>query len=226
MKRAAWIIAGLVLVLAILHGSPVRAGSLEVLVESGRVTVKAHEAPLGHIVQALSQPAGVHVVLDAEHAAQPVTLRLEAGGIHEAIVRLIREAGGGNFAIASSNSGKVETFPFQDRRGAPPAPQSTPAPPPASAAPPADTAGGASTPYAPAPRDPYGKSTTPSTTSGAIVSRSPGPAVPVSPALHADDDDGPASPNARSEIAEEEYTRKLEHTRKDLEKDAKTSDED
>ncbi len=227
MKRVAWIIA--VLALVSMHGAPVRAGSLEVRVEFGRVSVNAHEVPLGEIVQALSQRAGVHVVLDARQALQPVTSRLEAGGILEAIVRLVREAGGGNYAIVSSNDpGRVEPFAFHEGGGAAPPPQASPPAPPASAPPPAYTLGdGSSTKYVPAPREPYEKPVAPSAMYGSIVSGFPGPAAPA--ALDADDDHndhGPAAPSAKGKLAEEEYKRHLETTRRNLERDAKSTEED
>ncbi len=217
MLRSGWILAAVSLLLT--QGASAGAGSLEVRVEPGRVALQADEVPLGQILKALTGRAGIHVVVDERRVAQPVTVRLEAGGIQEAIVRLMREAGGGNYAIFSSNSqGKVETFAFQEGGGAPPAPQATPAAPPASAGPPAYAGGDGSTPYAPAPRNPDEKPVAPADPYGSIGSRSPGPA-PAPP--DADVDDGPASLNARDELAQEEYKRRLESTRSQLEKGAK-----
>ena len=202
MKRVAWIITGLLL--AVLHGVPVRAGSLEVQVEPGRVTLQADEVPLADVVRALSRRAAVHVLLDAQRAAQPVTVRLEAGGVQEAIVRLMREAGAGNYAILSSNDqGNVETFAFHEGGGAP----------------------GASPTIPPAPRTRRGRRRYAvgdgSTYAPAAMDRDKTAAAPT---LDAGDPDRPAAPRERHELAAEEYKEQLEITRSRLEKGAEKGD--
>ncbi len=229
MKHTGWFAAAVALVF--IQSAPAGAGSLEVRVEPGRVAVQADQVPLGQVVEALSQRAGLHVVLDAKRAAQPVTVRLEAGGIHEAIVRLMQEAGGGNYAMVSTNAeGKVEPFAFQHEGGG-----AATMSPPAPAAPAAPYAVGDGSPtYAPAPREEYEKAVTPSSPYPPLSSglpppgmgRSPGPAGPAAPALGADDDHGSASSTGRGELADLEYKRRLETTRKNLEKGANTTEDD
>ena len=202
MNRVAWIITGLLL--AVLHAVPVRAGSLEVRVEPGRVTLQADEVPLADVVRALSRRAAVHVLLDAQRAAQPVTVRLEAGGVQEAIVRLMREAGARNYAILSSNAqGNVETFAFHEGGGAPGASQTTLPAPPTRAGRRRYAVGDGST-YAPAARDQD--------------------KTDAAPALDAGDPDRPAAPRERHELAAEEYKEQLEITRSRLEKGAEKGD--
>ncbi len=223
MTRPGWIVAALLLLLA--QGPLAGAGPVEVRVEPGRVTVNAHDAPLGEILQALSQRAGVHVVFDAQRSAQPVTVRLEAGGIHEAIVRLMREVGGGNYAIFSSNlQGKAEPFAFHEGGAAPPAPQATPPAAPASAGPPAYPVRDESIARAPGPTYPAERPAAPSAAYGSIVNRSMVPAVAAAAAdVNAG---GRGSADARDELWDIEYQERLEITRRGLEKGAKRIDED
>ncbi len=226
MRRPGWILAAFCLVLA--QGLPARAQTLEALVEPGHVAVRAQEVPLVRILEALSERASINVVLDERLAAQPVTVRLEAGGVPEAIERLMREAGGGNYAIFSSDSrGTVETFAFQGGGGAPAGAPATSPVPPASPGPPAHAVQDGSAAYPPAPREPYERPAASSAPYPSMLSWSPGSGGAALNAQDADDDDDPASPNARNELAALEYRERLETTRRNLEQATKKiGDED
>ena len=118
VRNPGWFLAAVLLVLA--PGAPAAAGSLEVFVEPGRVAVQADEVPLGRILETLAERGAMYVLIDERRAAEPLTVRLDAGDIQGAIVRLMQEAGGGNYAIVRTDPrGKVETLLFQDSgRGA------------------------------------------------------------------------------------------------------------
>ena len=113
MNHTGWILTAISLFA--IHGTAAGAGSLEVLVEPGRVAVHAEEVPLGRILETLAERGGMDVLIDERRATQPLTVRLETREIEQAIVRLIHEAGGGNYAIVRAYAhGKFETFLFQD----------------------------------------------------------------------------------------------------------------
>lgn len=73
---------------AILAWSAAAAGTLEVSVRNGFVTMNAHAAPLGEVLRDLSDKAGFNLVMKQDLRA-PVTWRFENVPVDQAVTRLL-----------------------------------------------------------------------------------------------------------------------------------------
>lgn len=73
---------------AILAWSAAAAGTLEVSVRNGYVTMNAHAAPLGEVLRDLSDKAGFNLVMKQDLRA-PVTWRFENVPVDQAVTRLL-----------------------------------------------------------------------------------------------------------------------------------------
>jgi hypothetical protein len=73
---------------AILAWSAAAAGTLEVSVRNGFVTMNAHAVPLGEVLRDLSDKAGFNLVMKQDLRA-PVTWRLENVPVDQAVTRLL-----------------------------------------------------------------------------------------------------------------------------------------
>ncbi len=118
MRRYGWILGLAVLTLIQVAGA--EAGTLQLQVESGRVSIDAQGVTLGEILEALSQRTGIRVVIDERGASQPVSVAIEAKGIREAIGELRRRMGGGTYVILYTDAlGDFEIFRFTEGESSP-----------------------------------------------------------------------------------------------------------
>jgi len=74
---------------AVVAWSGAAAGTLDISVRSGLVTMEAHAAPLGEVLRTLSEKAGFTLVMKNDLRA-PVTWRFEEVPVEQAVSRLLR----------------------------------------------------------------------------------------------------------------------------------------
>lgn len=91
------------------------AGSLQLHMDKGRITIHAQGVELGQILEALSRRTGIRVVIGENWAKQPVSLVLEAKQAEETIWELLGRTGRRNYVIVYSEGARqFETFRFAD----------------------------------------------------------------------------------------------------------------
>lgn len=94
---------------AVLAWSAAAAGTLDVSVRDGFVTMNAHAAPLGDVLRDLSRKAGFRLVMKKDLHA-PVTWTLEDVPVEEAVTRLLaRVSSVALYAPAGEGAGPVLT---------------------------------------------------------------------------------------------------------------------
>ncbi len=94
---------------AVLAWSAAAAGTLDVSVRNGFVTMNAHAAPLGDVLRDLSEKAGFRLVMKKDLHA-PVTWNLQDVPVEEAVTRLLaRVSSVALYAPAGEGAGPVLT---------------------------------------------------------------------------------------------------------------------